>query len=389
MLKQILQKRITTKWWLPTAIESEKLNEVLDCAYMAPSKQGKFNHKIYVISDSVEGRALKEYMFWEDTFCLDLVRGKQGPGLRRYNGQVNAPIVLVWIAELSANAVNPLTSENEIARVRDDCIVSATMAMCAAEALGLQTGFCGCIGQFDLASKITGVPVSNSKQFAVITMGIGYGHTEPLRLKTVYQDSVYPISYPNTQNKTYPNAYELLLKNKNFILSEVTAFINDNVKKKTLGFSADLLKLINVEKCQRDCNIVIGALLHDLQFDSSEAMKTIASHYWNDGFIQVKRVAVEQLVYEYLKNMITTYIFRNVNFPSLQTTTSQHIDTSLLAEPAASELIDMLISIILQGLAGNDILPIIGNDLANIPASDRTPYNRRIRPSKDILVKYI
>jgi hypothetical protein len=87
--------------------------------------------------------------------------------------------------------------------------------------------------------------------------------------------------------------------------------------------------------------------------------------------------------------MITTYIFRNVNFPSLQTTTSQHIDTSLLAEPAASELIDMLISIILQGLAGNDILPIIGNDLANIPASDRTPYNRRIRPSKDILVKYI
>ena len=37
MLKKILENRITTKWWLPDAVEDVKLNEVIDCAYLAPS----------------------------------------------------------------------------------------------------------------------------------------------------------------------------------------------------------------------------------------------------------------------------------------------------------------------------------------------------------------
>lgn len=389
MLKQILQNRITTKWWLPDAIENEKLNEVIDCAYLAPSKQGRFEYTLYVITNSVEGKALKEYMFWEDTFCLDHVRGKQGPGLRRYNGQVNAPIVLVWLANKKNAGLNESTNENDSWRVRDDCIVSATMALCAAESLGLQTGFCGCIGHLELAAKITGTPINQLNQTAIVSLGIGYGYHEPVYQKTVYQDGVYPVTHPNSQLKLYPNAYQLLLNNKNFIISEVNAFIRNNVNNGTFGFSADLLKPLNLKKCERDCNLILGAFLHDLQFDLTDATTTTVSHYWNNGQLQVKRALVEQAVYEHVRDIILNYVFVNRPIVPLQTTTTQSIDMSLPVESRAVSLINMLISIVLDGLKGEGILPIVGSDTSNALPSNRLFPARKNRPNKDILVKYI
>jgi hypothetical protein len=374
---------------LPNAIETEKLNEVIDCAYLAPSKQGKFEYTLYVISNSVEGKALKEYMFWEDTFCLDNVRGKQGPGLRRYNGQVNAPVVLVWLANKKNPGLNVSTNENDSWRVRDDCIVSATMALCAAEAIGLQTGFCGCIDHLALASKITGTPINQLNQIAVVSLGIGYGYFEPGYQKSVYQDGVYPVAHPNTQLKLYPNAYQLLLNNKNFIISEVNAFISNNVNNATLGFSADLLKPLNVQKCERDCNLILGAFLHDLQFDLTDATTTTVSHYWNNGQLQVKRSMVEQAVYEYVRDIVLNYILVNRPLVPLQETVTQSIDTALTVEPRAVSLLTMLISIVLDGLKGEGILPIVGSDTSNALPSNRVFAARKNRPGKDVLVKYI
>ena len=389
MLKKILQKRITTKWWLPNAVEPEKLNEVIECAYLAPSKQGAFEYTLYIISDSAEGKALKEYMFWEDTVCTGLVRKNQGPGLRRYNGQVNAPVVLVWLASKKKIGLNELSNENDSGRVRDDCIVSATMALCAAEAIGLQTGFCGCIDQLALASKITGTPINQLQQIAIIALGIGYGYYEPAYRKSVYQDSVYPVAHPNAQSKFYPNAYQLLLNNKNFIISEVTAFIRNNVENGVAGFSSSLLNPTNIEKCKRDCNLMLGAFLHDLQFDLTDATTATVSHYWNSGILQVKQPIVEQSVYEYIKDLILNYIFVNKQSSSIESTNTQSIDISLTVEPDAVKLINGLISIVLNGLTGDGILPIAGIDLSNVVPTNRLGPNRNGRPSKGAIVKYI
>ena len=142
MILNLLQNRFTAKWWSEQLVSQSDLDIILRSAFHAPSKQSKYNYEIYVFTDSDQGKELKQWFYWENTACLDKIRGKQGEGLRRYNGQVLAPVYLLWIAE------------NEDQDVRDDCMVSATVAMLSAEEIGLQTGFCGCIGPVEIKEKL-------------------------------------------------------------------------------------------------------------------------------------------------------------------------------------------------------------------------------------------
>lgn len=156
MLKEILEKRITAKWWSNKKVEEEKLQYVLDCIYATPSKNGKYNYEVHVLDE--KSQDIKDWLYWESTYCLDEVRGKEGPiGNRRYNGQVTAPIVLVWL------------EDNSDPETRSDCLVSSTIAMIAAEEVGLQTGFCGCIDR-----KETGIKLNRSGMTTAIILGIGY-----------------------------------------------------------------------------------------------------------------------------------------------------------------------------------------------------------------------
>lgn len=183
MLKDVLKNRFTAKWWNSTPVEQEKINDVLECAYLAPSKQGKFNHKIIVLTDSPKGREIKQYLYWEDTYCLNGVRAKKGPGLRRYNGQVIAPVVLLWLGE-NQQGRNPL-GESEAQRIKDDVIVSATMAMCAAEELGLKTGFNSCISAKEIAVKL-----NEPNYIGLVAVGIGYASPDNLQGRKVFKDGV-------------------------------------------------------------------------------------------------------------------------------------------------------------------------------------------------------
>ncbi len=156
-MKTLLQNRFTTKWWDYTRpIEAEKIAELYECIRLAPSKNGDYCFEIYAFGDNAKDEEFKQWLYWENTYCLDTIRGKKGPGLRRYNGQVIAPLVLMWVATDSHTDT------------RHDCIVSSTVAMLSAESLGLQTGFNGCIGEKEIAQKLnlTGLPI--------ITLGVGY-----------------------------------------------------------------------------------------------------------------------------------------------------------------------------------------------------------------------
>jgi hypothetical protein len=62
---------------------------------------------------------------------------------------------------------------------------------------------------------------------------------------------------------------------------------------------------------------------------------------------------------------------------------------SLTSEFIATSIIDSLISIILRGFDGLDILPQIGMDVSNLVPTNRLTPNRKRRPSKDFLVKYV
>jgi nitroreductase len=180
-----LSKRITTKWWDDTPVEDYKLETILEAAYQAPSKQGKHEFEIYILSDSLEGRDFKEWLFWENTACLGKVRAAPGPGLRRYNGQVLAPIVMVWLTNRYQVADRNNYGENDFNRTRDDCIISATMALCQAEELGVRTGFCGTIGPVEIAQRL-----GRPNMIASIVVGFGYAQEENIKVKKVFKDGV-------------------------------------------------------------------------------------------------------------------------------------------------------------------------------------------------------
>jgi nitroreductase len=169
MILDLLQNRFTAKWWQDQPISASDLATILKSVFLAPSKQSKYNYKIYMFTDSVEGKKLKEWFYWENTACLDKIRGKSGEGLRRYNGQVLAPIYLLWVAD------------NENLETRDDCMVSATVTMLAAEELGLQTGFCGCIGPNEIKEKL------NISGTAVVSLGIGHAIPDTKESRKVFK----------------------------------------------------------------------------------------------------------------------------------------------------------------------------------------------------------
>jgi len=172
MLKKQLSERFTAKWWDSILVDPTDLKYVLDCAYLAPSKQGRYNYNIYVLGNDEKSTAFKNWLYWENTWCLDKIRGKEGDGLKRFNGQVLAPTVLMWVA-------NDTGSET-----RDDCIVSASIAMCAAHEKNLQTGFNSCLGEKEISNylSITG--------HATVLLGIGYATTDELKSRPVYQNDL-------------------------------------------------------------------------------------------------------------------------------------------------------------------------------------------------------
>lgn len=184
ILADHLKNRFTAKWWDNVPLENDKIESILECAYQAPSKQGYHEFEIHVITDSDEGKRFKEWMYYSDTACLDTVRAKQGVGMRRYNGQVLAPVVMIWLAKNYPVTTTPY-AESSWLRTNNDCFVSSTMAMCQAEELGVRTGFCGCIGGKEVADKL-----NRPDHTAVISIGFGYATPDNLIGRKVYQDGV-------------------------------------------------------------------------------------------------------------------------------------------------------------------------------------------------------
>ena len=172
MLKELLEKRTTTKWWSDKIVEKDKLDYVLNCIRRTPSKQLKYNFKVLIFDESKKCKEIKDWLYWEHTCCLDKVRGAKGEGLRRYNGQVLAPIVLAWASE-----------KNDL-EVIEDIMVSSTTALLAAEEVGLNTGFNGCLESKELGHKV-------GEPYVHMLLGLGYADKvdgEPMR--KVYKDGV-------------------------------------------------------------------------------------------------------------------------------------------------------------------------------------------------------
>jgi len=347
---------------------------------MSPSKQGKYDHEIYVITDSSEGKEIKKWLYWENTYCLDGVRGKPGPGLRRYNGQVLAPIVLLWITKKLQGYSD--TNELESQRVRDDAIISATMAMIAAEELGLRTGFNSTIGKLEIEQKLK---LNLENKTPVIAVGMGYAFPESRISRQVFENNFTVTPYPNNEEKLHSAAYELILKNKDFITQETTAWINHQVSNSIapfIGYQYDS------SKCRRDLHYVISSFLHDLQYGTNEATRQTITNYWTKGALRVRGFA-EKVAHNFIAELIRNYIFKNIPAESYQQNTSQYLDETMIVDSESLELMNELFLVIQDGLDGVGLLPEVGFDYANTISSMRTGENRKNRPPIENMINYI
>ena len=163
MLRDVLSKRFTAKHWDDRPVDQLLINYILDCVYLAPSKMAAHLHKIIVLTDSPEGKKIKQWLYYGHTWHNN---GQQGiedtDTITGFNGQYIAPIVLAWLNPKSTpestsvvyNGVTTNVNLPSFEQRQNDIFLSSMCAMIAAEEQGLNTGFGSCHDHQQVADKL-------------------------------------------------------------------------------------------------------------------------------------------------------------------------------------------------------------------------------------------
>jgi hypothetical protein len=189
---ELFKNRRTVRLASETDISEDNLIKILDAAKTAPSFDKLYPYKIYVLTNSAEGRLKKEQL-------LEYFRcGTDRPFTSWSNKEMLQPIlsgiVLVytyWVAPpITPDPLTPLT--NSYGAI--DAIMGATMTLLAAESLGLATSFLVCAKEKIQASiDITGNP--DERMVAIVTISnenLG-SHAQPTM--TIDGDAVVDYTY--------------------------------------------------------------------------------------------------------------------------------------------------------------------------------------------------
>ena len=112
----------------------------------------------------------------------------------------------------------------------------------------------------------------------------------------------------NASDSGYANAVQQLLANKEFIVSEITAYINVQIAAGNAPFSTGFV--YNEEKCERDTRLIIDALVYDLTYGGNLQTKIAAEAYFVDGTAQYGTGQQEETIaaYERLKTVVEQVI---------------------------------------------------------------------------------
>jgi hypothetical protein len=124
----------------------------------------------------------------------------------------------------------------------------------------------------------------------------------------------------------YPNAYDLLSSNKEFIQKEANAWIQDQIDAGVSGFVG---YTYNQPKCERDVGFVIDAYLYDLRYGGNEKLRNTIKYYWDQGVAQVDGTRQPEIqTHTFIGTLIKNYIFTNTAYSASNTEIAQTIDVS-------------------------------------------------------------
>jgi len=163
----------------------------------------------------------------------------------------------------------------------------------------------------------------------------------------------------NASDTGFANARDQVVANKNFIIDEITSWIDDQITQQNAPFTAGFT--YNEAKCARDVGLIIDALIYDLTYGGNLQTYEAALAYFVDGVAQYGNGELEETVaaYERLKTVIEQVIVETDVVISSGTTETQ----DKTGTPGSVDA---------QDFAGNRIQEII--DYLNDPSTEPTRF---------------
>lgn len=209
MIDKLFDTRHTVRVFLDDSVMDEHMNQIIDAAVKAPSKNCLNPYNIMAFTNSEEGKKVKQHLC--RNVCLtiwDIDKDKQvnyydfdrssitTPKIRNIQQlkQLEAPLVLAfvgqWISDsnkkdlyfTTRDQMDVFTFENLVktgniellTRVIRDCMLSCSWAQLKAQELGYDTSFVGIAGQHDnnLVNR-NGIVSLNDSENIIILLCIG------------------------------------------------------------------------------------------------------------------------------------------------------------------------------------------------------------------------
>lgn len=165
----------------------------------------------------------------------------------------------------------------------------------------------------------------------------------------------------DTDVNFYPNAVDLLTQNKTFIKDEVTAWIASRV---TAGASPFVGFTYSATKCKRDVGYIIDAYIYDIRYGGNEKTCDTVSLYWENGVAQIDGDRTPEVAaHEFLRTLLINYILPRVTYTSLQGTPVSFQNTTGLGsngETAAVTKVTSLATVVKDVIANGDtVIPTL------------------------------
>jgi hypothetical protein len=181
MIYDVLTKRFNTKHWDDSIeIPQQTIDYITDCLLKSPYKMAMIGYKIAFITNTENGRDIKNWLFYDHTWNSNGVRAGrhtaeevENNGRRDYNGQYQAPLLIAWLNPKDSHKFGEMNGQQVVfpnfTDRQNNIFISNTIAMLAAEESGLNTGFGSCHDHDEVALRLGFAGYS-----CPIVLGVGY-----------------------------------------------------------------------------------------------------------------------------------------------------------------------------------------------------------------------
>ena len=171
-------------------------------------------------------------------------------------------------------------------------------------------------------------------------------------------DPTIPV-YPIINNKgAFRAAAQLVALNKLFVQSEVVAWINEQIRLGTAGFTGVGAANYNQNLCSRDVGLIIDAMIFDLKYGGSDRTISAALKYRSSASalvaISAPQLSMTLAAIEYIDTLLQ-YVISNSVIPTIYNELRPQIrDFAFVAETGSDVLITDLIAAILDVISDSN-----------------------------------